>query len=148
MSDVAKITNAEKMPRPMDVFSEFPLFWVACCVVDEVLCGNDVGNRRRGTGEEGEDREGARQDGRRERLQRGDDGGRRRGRWGMDGMNGNVGRCAESAVGVIGCAIGVGVRDLHGAQDDDHQHTEKREEDSPRSIGACLSAGSSHTLKL
>jgi hypothetical protein len=65
----------------------------------------------------------------------------------MNGMNGDVGRGAESAVGVGG-AVGVGVRDLHGAQDDDQKDADKREEDSPRTIGARLSVVSTHTSPL
>jgi hypothetical protein len=65
----------------------------------------------------------------------------------MDWMNGNVGGGAESAIGV-GAAVGVGVRNLNGAQNDDHQDTEQREENSPWSFGACLSVVSTHTLKL
>ena len=65
----------------------------------------------------------------------------------MDGMNGDVGRGAKGAVRVVG-AVGVSVRNLHGSQDDDQQHAEQRKENSPRSFGARLSAGSTHTLKL
>ena len=97
-----------------------------------------MSNGGRGTGEEGEGREGARQDGRRERLQRGDDGDRWRGGWSMDGMNGDVGRGAEGAVCVVG-AVGVGVRDLHGAQNDNQKDAGEREENSPRAISVRLS---------
>jgi hypothetical protein len=44
----------------------------------------------------------------------------------MDGMNGDVGRGAESAVGVIGCAVGMGVRRLHGAQNDNQKDADER----------------------
>src|ERR1035437_5750936 len=94
---------------------------------------------RRGTSEEGEGRECAGQDGRRQGLQRGDDGGRWRGGRSMDGMNGDVGRGAESAVGVGYVAVSVGVRDLDGAEDDDQQDAKEREEDSPGRSGARLS---------
>ena len=63
-------------------------------------------------------------------------------------MNGDVGRGAESAVGVGYVAVSVGVRDLNGAEDDDQQDTEEREEDSPGSFGARLSVVSPHSLKL
>jgi hypothetical protein len=66
----------------------------------------------------------------------------------MDGMNSDVGGGAESAVGVGFVAVGVGVRDLNGAEDDDQQDTEEREEDSPGSFGARLSVVSPHSLKL
>jgi hypothetical protein len=65
----------------------------------------------------------------------------------VDGVYGDVGGGAESAVCVVG-AVGVGVRDLNGAEDDDQQDTEEREEDSPGSFGARLSVVSTHTLKL
>ena len=35
-------------------------------------------------------------------------------------MNGDVGCSAECAIGVGVAAVGVGVRNLHGAEDDDH----------------------------
>ena len=89
-----------------------------------------MSNGRRGAGEEGEGREDAGKDGLREGLNHGDDGGRWRWRWSIDGMNGDVGRGAECAVGVVG-AVGVNVRDLHGAQNDNQKDAEEREESSP-----------------
>jgi len=62
-------------------------------------------------------------------------------------MNGDVGRSAKGAVCVIG-AVGVSVRDLHGAQNDNQKDAGEREENSPGSIGARLSVVSTHTLKL
>ena len=106
-----------------------------------------MSNGGRGAGEEGEGREGAGKNGRWEGLNHGDDGGRGRGGWSMDGMNGDVGRGAEGAVCVVG-AVGVGVRDLHCAQNDNQKDAEEREEDSPGSIGARLSVVSTHTHKL
>jgi hypothetical protein len=64
----------------------------------------------------------------------------------MNGMNGDVGGGAESTVGVGFVAVIVGVRDLHGAEDDDQQDTEEREEDSPGRIGARLSIVSTHQV--
>ena len=107
-----------------------------------------MSNGRRGTGEEGEGRECAGKDGRREGFDHGDDGGRGRGGWSMDGMNGDVGRGAESAVCVVRGAVGMGVRDLHSAQNDNQKDADQREEDSPGCIAARLSVGSTHTLKL
>ena len=63
-------------------------------------------------------------------------------------MNGDVGRGAEGAVCVVRGAIGVGVRDLHCAQNDNQEDADEREEDSPGSSGVCLSVVSTHTLKL
>ena len=51
-------------------------------------------------------------------------------------MNGNVGRSAESAISVARSAIGMSVRDLHGAKDGDQKYTEQRKEDSPGMVGA------------
>ena len=62
-------------------------------------------------------------------------------------MNGDVGRGAECAVGVVG-TVGVNMRDLHGAQNDNQKDAEEREENSPGSIGSRLSVGSTHTLEL
>ncbi len=53
-------------------------------------------------------------------------------------MNGDVGRGAECAVGVVG-AVGVNVRDLHGAQNDNQKDAGEREENSPGCIAARLS---------
>ena len=101
---------------------------------------------RRGTGEEGKDGDRDGDEGWREGFDHGDDGGG--GRWGrsMDGMNGDVGGGAESAVGVGFVAVSVGVRDLNGAEDDDQQDAEEREEDSPGRIGARLSVVSTHQV--
>ena len=62
-------------------------------------------------------------------------------------MNGDVGRGAEGAVCVVG-AVGVNVRDLHGAQNNNQKDAEERKENSPGCIGSRLSVGSTHTLKL
>jgi len=51
-------------------------------------------------------------------------------------MNSDVGRGAERAIGVIGAAVVVGVRDLNGAQSDDQKDAEQRKEDSPGMAGA------------
>jgi hypothetical protein len=66
----------------------------------------------------------------------------------MDGMNGDVGRGAKGAVCVVRGAVGVSVRDLHGAQNDNQKDAGEREESSPGSIGVRLSVVSTHTLKL
>ena len=58
-------------------------------------------------------------------------------------MNGDVDGCAEHAVCVV-CTVGVGVRDLHGAEDDDQHDAEEREENSPRRTGAMLCVDSTH----
>jgi len=63
-------------------------------------------------------------------------------------MNSDVGGGAESAVGVGFVAVGVGVRDLNGAEDDDQQDTEEREEDSPGSFGARAAEFFTHTIQL
>ncbi len=63
-------------------------------------------------------------------------------------MNGDVGRGAEGAVCVVRGAVGMGVRDLHCAQNDNQKDAEEREESSPGCIGARLSVVSTHTLKL
>jgi hypothetical protein len=64
----------------------------------------------------------------------------------MNRMNGDVGCGTESAVCVGYGAVIVGVRDLHGAQDDDQKDTEEREEESPRRFGAAVF--SAHTIQL
>jgi len=61
-------------------------------------------------------------------------------------MNGDVGRGAESAVGVGYVAVSVGVCNLNGAEDDDQQYAEEREENSPGRIGARLSVVSTHQV--
>gem|GEM_PF-3347593 len=62
-------------------------------------------------------------------------------------MNGDVCGGAEGAVCVVG-AVGVNVRDLHGAQNDNQKDADEREENSPRAIGARLSVVSTHTSPL
>ena len=62
-------------------------------------------------------------------------------------MNGDVGRGAEGAVCVVG-AVGVGVRDLHGAQNDNQKDANQREENSPRAIGAIPLVGVTHIRQL
>jgi hypothetical protein len=130
----------------MDVFMEFPLFGLP----DALLTRSDAGamsNGRRGTSEEGKDGERAGENRPGEGSHRGDDGGGGRGSRSVDGVYGDVGGGAESAVCVVG-AVGVDVRDLNEAEDDDQQDTEEREEDSPGSFGARLSVVSPHSLKL
>ena len=63
-------------------------------------------------------------------------------------MNGDVGRGAETAVGVGIAAVGVGVRDLHGAQNDNQKDADEREENSPRAIGAIPLVGVTHIRQL
>ena len=63
-------------------------------------------------------------------------------------MNGDVGRGAESAIGVVRGAVSVGVRDLYRAQDGDQKDAEQREEDSPGMVCAMLSVVSTHTSPL
>jgi len=63
-------------------------------------------------------------------------------------MNGDVGRGAESAVGVDYVAVIVGVRDLDGAEDDDQQDAKEREEDSPGRFGARAADFFTHTIEL
>ena len=62
-------------------------------------------------------------------------------------MNGDVGRGAEGAVCVVG-AVGVGVRDLYGAQNDNQKDAGEREENSPRAIGAIPLVGVTHIRQL
>ena len=62
-------------------------------------------------------------------------------------MNGDVGRGAESAIGVVRGAVSVGVRDLYRAQGCDQKDTEQREENSPGMIGAKSLVGMSHIGK-
>jgi hypothetical protein len=101
---------------------------------------------RRGTSEEGKDGESAGEDRRREGFDHGDDGGGGRGSRCVDGMDGDVGGGAESAVGVCFVAVGVAVRNLDGAEDNDQKNAEEREEDSPGRIGARLSVVSTHQV--
>jgi hypothetical protein len=103
---------------------------------------------RRGTGEEGKDGESARENRRRKGFNHGDDGGRGRGSRCEDGMDGDVGSGAESAVGVGFAAVGVAVGDLHGAEEDDQQDAKEREEDSPGRFGACAADFFTHTIQL
>ena len=63
-------------------------------------------------------------------------------------MDGDVGRGAESAVGVVRRAVGVGVRDLHCSQDDNQKDADERKENSPGTTGAMLSVVSTHTSPL
>jgi hypothetical protein len=121
----------------LDVFMEFPYYGLPVAFLTRSYAGT-MSNGRRGAGEEGKGREGAGKDGGREGFNHGDDGGRGRGGWSMDGMNGDVGRGAEGAVCVVG-AVGVGVRDLHGAQNDNQKDAGEREENSPGCIAARLS---------
>ena len=62
-------------------------------------------------------------------------------------MNGDMGRCAEGAVCVVG-AVGVGVRDLHGAQNDNQKDADQREENSPRAVGTIPLVFFTHTTQL
>jgi hypothetical protein len=82
-------------------------------------------NGRRGTSEEGEDGKSAGKNCRREGFERGDDGDGWRGSRRNDGMDRDVGCGAESAVGVALVAVGVSVRDLYGAENDDQKNAEK-----------------------
>jgi hypothetical protein len=84
----------------------------------------------------------------REGFNHGDDGGRGRGSRCMDGMDGDVGGGAESAVGVGFVAVGVAVRNLHGAEDNDQKNAEEREEDSPGRFGARAADFFTHTIQL
>ncbi len=66
----------------------------------------------------------------------------------MNRLNGDVGCGAESAVGVVCGAVGVGVRDLDCAEGGDQKDAEQRKEDSPGSIDARQSVVSTHSSPL
>jgi hypothetical protein len=51
-------------------------------------------------------------------------------------MNGDMSCGAESAIGVVRGAVGVGVCDLNGPQDCNQEDADQRKEDSPGMIGA------------
>jgi hypothetical protein len=58
-------------------------------------------------------------------------------------MDGDMDGGAERAVGVVD-AVGVVVRDLYGAEDDDQKDAEKRKEESPGTFGARSLVGVIH----
>ncbi len=62
----------------------------------------------------------------------------------MGGLNGDVGRGAESAIGVVRLAVGMGVRNLHDSQDDDQKDADEREEGSPRMVGVMSLVSTTH----
>jgi hypothetical protein len=63
-------------------------------------------------------------------------------------MNGDVSCGAESAISVVRGAVGVSVRDLHGAKGGDQKDTEQRKEDSPGMVGAKSLACVTHIRQL